>query len=68
MEDMSTLRSVLGTTVCSDFSESIEDYNVAYDSFEQLFDESSQDKNVVKTDRDSFGQHGELYQKVLFEA
>ena len=56
---MSTLRSEVGTTVCSDFSESIED-----DSFERLFESSTAPLNV-KTDRDDFDSVQELYQMVI---
>ena len=66
---MSTLYSQLGTTVCSDFSDSLEDG--AFDTLEKAFDESTGPEDVspedgaYKVDRDDFGQVGELHQKVL---
>ena len=67
MEDMSTLRSELGYTVCSDFSDSIEDNGVC-DSFEKLFEESTGPTDgLVKVDRDDFGKAEELHQKVYFD-
>ena len=61
MEDMSTLMSQLGTTVCSDFSESIGECD-GFDSFEKLFEGDASEG--VKTVCDAVGQGDELYKKV----
>ena len=61
---MSTLNTQLGTTVCSDFSTSVGDF----DPLEQLFEETTGSMDGGEAnDRDEFGGENSLYYQVKFK-
>ena len=64
MDEISTLFTQLGTTVCSEFSESLGDCELD-DTFEKLFENpTGSGATDIKTDRDNFEEENELFNQV----